>query len=243
MIKRNIVNTNDINNALVSIINNTTQTITVDANFFIPPDRSKELRNLPAFSYEKFRDIWILPLINTFSNIAIHEAVYNEIFGAPRNLIDSLLQPTSRRLELLTDSALSELEKIIRNSIEMKIAPNTAYNPHINNKDDRGEVKSLAYIATKGLLYFCSHDNNAISLIDNADKLDTGLQGVYAVRTYEILYLILKLSDTDSCGLRALYKYLYFLTQRDKDCNPCWAEYIQQMDILYRDSIDKFIQA
>jgi hypothetical protein len=241
MTKKNLVNTQDRNEAVISLINDKSQLITVDANFFIPPDRAKEASNIKAFNFEKFKEIWITPLINTFPNIAIHEAVHSEILGAPLTFVDSLLKEPNRRLILLLDSELSAKEKILRNTIEEKIAPNTAYNPQLNNKDDRGEVKSLSYIATKGLLYFCSHDNDAIRLIDEADKLDTGLQDIYAIRTYEILYLILKSTKTDPQGIRALYKYLYHFTPRDKARNLPWGEFTANMDKLYNEDMQMVI--
>lgn len=45
----------------------------------------------------------------------------------------------------------------------------------LNNKNGRGELKALSYIAVKGLLYFASHDTNAIQLIEKAEKWNTGL--------------------------------------------------------------------
>ncbi|OPZ85306.1 MAG: hypothetical protein BWY74_03952 [Firmicutes bacterium ADurb.Bin419] len=118
--------------------------------------------------------------------------------------------------------------------MERKIAVNTRYNPTLDNKDDRGEVKSLAYISTKGLLYFCSHDAGALMLIEKADELDTGLQGVGAVRRYEILYYILKTGNYNSEDIRILYRYMYYLTPSDKACNPCWGDFVNQMDELYK---------
>jgi hypothetical protein len=79
-------------------------------------------------------------------------------------------------------------EQILRNSIEGKIYPLTKYDPMLDNKDDRGEVKSLSYIAVKGLPYFAAHDSNAIQLIEKAETWRTGLDNVQAIKMYELIF-------------------------------------------------------
>ena len=56
------------------------------------------------------------------------------------------------------DSTLTAVEKVLCDTIESKIYPYTHYEPIIDNKDDRGEVKSLAFIAVKG--YNPEHKGN-----------------------------------------------------------------------------------
>lgn len=84
------------------------------------------------------------------------------------------------------DSSLTPEEQMLRNTIEGKIYPLTKYDPMLDNRDDRGEVKSLAYIAVKGLLYFAAHDSNAIQLIEKAEEWTTGLDNVRAIKMYEL---------------------------------------------------------
>ncbi len=232
--KLNAVNVKDKNPAFMSLISNNKQLITVDANFFIPPDRSRESSSIKPLGYDRYRDTWIIPLIETFPHIAIHQAVFDEILGSARPLVDSYINSSPQKLLLLKDTDLSAKELILRDTMERKIAENTRYNPSLDNKDDRGEVKSLAYISTKGLLYFCSHDAGALRLIENADELDTGLQGVGAIKRYEILYYILRTAKYNSDDIRILYRYMYYLTPSDKACNPGWGEFINQMDELLK---------
>ncbi len=232
--KLNAVNTKERNPAFLSLIGNCKQLITVDANFFIPPDRSRESSQIKPFGFDKYKDTWITPLISTFPDIAIHQAVYDEILGAARPMVDSYIDASPPMLLLLKDSDLNTKEAILRDTMERKIAANTRYNPSLDNKDDRGEVKSLAYISTKGLLYFCSHDAGALMLIEKADELDTGLQGVGAVRRYELLHYILKTGKYNSDDIRILYRYMYYLTPSDKACNPGWGDFVNQMDELYQ---------
>jgi hypothetical protein len=233
MKRRNIVDTEVKNEVVKLLLEDRNQVITVDANFFMSPDRSSISSKIKAFNFDKFEEIWIGPLLKTFKCIAIHEAVYDELLGETKILIDKKLEKSGSPLKLLLDDNLSYEEKIIRDTIEKKISPNTNYLPSLNNKDDRGEVKTLAHIATVGLIYFGSHDNNAINLIDCADELDTGLQMLRAIKTYEILYIMYRLETSNKKDLRNLYKYLYYLTKNEKNKNPSWSEFIEDMDKLY----------
>ena len=63
------------NPALISIIRNPEQIITLDANFLIPPDRKLIVKREIAF--EQFKEIWLDPIFRAFPNLAIHEAVYD----------------------------------------------------------------------------------------------------------------------------------------------------------------------
>jgi hypothetical protein len=233
--KLNTINIVTPNPALLSIFQDNQQIITVDTNFFIAPDRSREAINIPSFDYNRFKEIWVHPLFLAFPKIAIHEAVNKEIVSStPRQIVEEKLDAVPPELIIHKDSTLNLKEKLLRDAIERKIVPHTAYNPAIDNKDDRGEVKSLSYIAAKGLLYFCSHDSNAIRLVDKADQLATSLDNVQAIRTYEIIYFLYKRNLSNNEGLRILYKYLYFITPTDKKVNPSWGDFIIGMDKLYQ---------
>ncbi len=168
------------NPALVSIFKHPKQIITLDANFLIPPDRSRFTKN--RFDFPLFQKIWLDPIFTAFSNLAIHEAVYDELISPPvQSYIESMIECKPPRLTIHKDSTLTSKEQVIRDSIENKIYPLTNYDPMIDNKDDRGEVKSLAYIAVKGLIYFAAHDTNTIQLVEKAEEWSTGLDNVQAI--------------------------------------------------------------
>lgn len=57
-----------------------------------------------------------------------------------------------------------------------RISPFSKYIPALKNSDDKGEVLSLSYMASKGFLYFASDDHLPIQLIRKAGELGTGLQ-------------------------------------------------------------------
>jgi hypothetical protein len=127
-----------------SLLEDASQIITLDANFFISPDRQRE--GVPAeFERDRYVKVWIEPFFQTFPNLAIHEAVLYELLPGTglRSYADEKID--SEKLLLLRDSDLTADEMLVRNTKELLIAPNTQYDPDRDNKGDRGEVKSLAY--------------------------------------------------------------------------------------------------
>lgn len=226
------VNLTNPNPAFISIINNPKQIITLDANFLIAPDR-RPITN-KGIRFEQFRDIWLDPIFAIFPNLAIHEAVYNELIGmAPQNYVNSKRDSIPPQIMIYKDSSLTEVERILRDAIESRIASHTKYEPLLDNKDDRGEVKSLSYIVLKDLLYFASNDNNAILLIEKSEEWLTGLDNVHAIKMYELIYYLYKYDLVDNIAMKMLYKYQYYLTDREKSINPVWGEFSSGMDSLY----------
>jgi len=220
------------NSVLQSLLNDVSQIITLDANFFIPPDRQRE--GIPAqFESDRYIRIWIDPFFHTFPNLAIHEAVLDELLTETviRSYVD--VKIASAELLLLKDSDLTVEEMLVRNTKERLIAPNTQYDPDRDNKDDRGEVKSLAHLGAKGYIYFASNDKNAIRLVDEAGKLGTTLDEQRIVKFYEGMYLLRRFDAVPATDIKWLYKYLYWFTKRDKRRNLGWSEFIAKMDRLY----------
>lgn len=231
------INLSKANPSLVSIFENPNQIITIDANILIPPDRSRYSKN--RFDFPLFKKVWIEPIFTTFPKIAIHEAVYDELIGVEvREYIEKLGQEIPPRIIIHLDSSLTDIEGFLRDSIETKIYPYTNYDPQIDNKDDRGEVKSLSYIAVKGLLYFAAHDNNALQLIEKAEEWSTGLDNVKAIHMFELIYYLYVKNKGEKKLLRMLYKYQYYLTEHEKRTNPGWGDFIDRMDVLYRNYND-----
>lgn len=240
--KLNVVDLSSANPSLISLIEDFNQILPVDANFFIPFDRSSTTSQMKAISFDFFKKYWIKPLFLTFPNIAIHEAVYDEVTvsSTSKKYIDTQME-TYQQPYLLKDTDFNAEEEITRSSIEVRIAKFTNYEPEKENKDDRGEVKSLAHIATKGYLYFCSHDSNALKLIEKADEWETNLEEVNAIRTYEVLYYLYKCNSNGDAkkAIRALYKYLYYTTTSDKKVNLSWDNFKDGMESLYGKIIDE----
>jgi hypothetical protein len=214
------------NPGLESIFKHPDQIITLDANFLIPPDRSKHAKY--SFVFPRFKQVWLDPIFKALPNLAIHEAVYDElILPSVRSYIQTIIDGTPPpRLLVHQDDSLSMEEKILRQSIEEKIYPLTKYDPLLDNKDDRGEVKSLSYLAVKELLFFSAHDSNAIQLVEKAEEWATGLDNVQAIKMYELIFFLYKKNIGDKKSLRMLYKYQYYLTPNEQRINPEWGQFV-----------------
>lgn len=227
------------NPSLESLFNDPTQVITLDANFLIPPDRPNlSSRGIP---FSKFQAFWLDPIFETFPNLAIHEAVRDELVSRDiKTFIQNKEGATPPQIIIHKDSELTRVEMMLRDSIEDKIFPLTQYDPQVNNRDDRGEVKTLAYIAVKGLLYFAAHDSNALQLVEMAESWSTGLDTVQAIKMYEIIFYLCVKNPSLRQSLRMLYKYQYYLTKNEKLMNPEWGIFIESMESLYQSNLLSF---
>ena len=227
------VDTKEVNPAFQSIIQNPGQKVFLDANFFIPPDRS-EVAKVRAYSFTDFKECWLIPLLSEFTGLAIHESVYDELVAdSVKEYADEQTSCIPSKLRIHYDSELSGLEEVLRNTYINKIAVHSLYNPTRDNAKDRGEVRSLSFMAVKQFLYFAANDALPVRLIKDAAKLLTGLDDMQIVQMYELIYYLYKTGRYDNKALRILYKYQYYLTAGDKRINPEWGCFVEQMDLLY----------
>ena len=227
------VDTKEVNPAFQSIIQNPGQKVFLDANFFIPPDRS-EVAKVRAYSFTDFKECWLIPLLSEFAGLAIHESVYDELVAdSIKEYADEQTSCIPSKLRIHYDSELSSLEEALRNTYINKIAVHSLYNPTRDNAKDRGEVRSLSFMAVKQFLYFAANDALPVRLIKDAAKLMTGLDDMQIVQMYELIYYLYKTGRYDNKALRILYKYQYYLTAGDKRINPEWGCFVEQMDLLY----------
>lgn len=114
-----------------------------------------------------------------------------------------------------------------------KLAVHSQYDPLRDNAKDRGEVRSLSFMAVKQYLFFAANDALPVRLIKDADKLNTGLDDMGIVQMYELIYYLYKTGKYENKQLRLLYKYQYYLSSNDKRMNPEWGVFVEQMDLLY----------
>ena len=227
------VDTKEVNPAFQSIIQNPGQKVFLDANFFIPPDRS-EVAKVRAYSFTDFKECWLIPLLSEFAGLAIHESVYDELVAdSIKEYADEQTSCIPSKLRIHYDSELSSSEEALRNTYINKIAVHSLYNPTRDNAKDRGDVRSLSFMAVKQFLYFAANDALPVRLIKDAAKLLTGLDDMQIVQMYELIYYLYKTGRYDNKALRILYKYQYYLTAGDKRINPEWGCFVEQMDLLY----------
>lgn len=85
------------NQALEALFNDPNQIITLDANFLIPPYR--QLRGVKNIPFSLFHNIWLCPIFETFPNLAIHEAVLDELVSPEiKTFIHSKIAATLQNL-------------------------------------------------------------------------------------------------------------------------------------------------
>lgn len=225
------------NKALQQLIQDPNQLITLDANLLIPPDQNRYGQK--GIDFVTFQQIWLDPIFEAFPKLAIHEAVYDEVevTSSVRRYVDEKINHNPPRLVIHRDQTLTENEKILRNTVEAAIAPLTLYDPQQDNKDDKGEVKSLAYIAVKGLLYFAANDYIALQLIEKAEEWSTGLDNVWPIHIYELIFYLHEKECSDKKMLRKLYRYQYRKPGQDLENNPKWGMFMEKMKEFYDDSL------
>nr|WP_312577680.1 hypothetical protein [Sedimentibacter sp.] len=113
------INLTTPNTALESIFNNPNQVITLDANSLIPPDRSKF--GARAFDFENFKLIWLNPIFEAFSKLAIHEAVYDELLlPSIKSYIDANINNVPPLLIIHKDSSLTLEEHVLETRLKKK---------------------------------------------------------------------------------------------------------------------------
>lgn len=230
------IDVKNINPALVEMINNPEQIVFLDANIFIPPDRSALAKHINAFRFEDYKNAFLEPLLQEFPRLAVHETVYQEIVAETvKTYVDNLITEDNKHLEVHYDKALSENEKALLAVFLSKLSVHSGYDPAADNAKDRGEIRSLPYMAVKQYLYFAANDALPIRLIKNAEELQTSLDGMGVIQPYELIFFLHKKNKYDGKMLRILYKYLYYLTTRDKAENPDWGSFIESMEKLYKD--------
>lgn len=214
--------------------------VVVDANFFLPPNRtSLGARNW--YTFEEYRSVWLDPLCGLLPSLALHEAVWQELVDpAPQAYIQRLLTSTPPQITLLSDDDLPPAALPIRETVESLIAPYSKYDPNLDNRADRGEIKTLAHMAAAGYTFFASNDGMALRLIEKTDVLGTSLDNLRTIRLYEALYLLVRTGRTSFENAKNLYKYMYRLTKREKELNPTWSEFYTQMDTLYGELSSSF---
>lgn len=100
------VDLSEKNPALVSLLENPGQTIFLDTNFFIPPDRSKI--GAKPISFQKYCEIWLEPVFDSFLDLAVHESVYDELVADNvKRYADTKCQESPPKLTIYSDTDLN----------------------------------------------------------------------------------------------------------------------------------------
>ena len=120
----------------------------------------------------KFCEIWLDPIFDAFPNLAIHESVYHELVAdAVKKYADERQSESPSHLRVYKDAELNEAEQALMQAYISKLAEYSQYIPERDNAKDRGEVRSLSFMAVKRFLYFAANDTLPMNLIRKADEL------------------------------------------------------------------------
>jgi len=147
--------------------------------------------------------------------------------------VQGKINSSPKLLRVCYDRELSNLESQLYSTYISKISVHTLYICEKDNKKDRGEVLTLAYMAVKEFPYFASNDAQVRRLIEQAEELNTGLDYFGFLSFYEILYFLNRKKCYSAKGLKKIYKYLYYLTKTERSTNPNWNEFVDRMRSLY----------
>ena len=128
------------------------QPIMIDANVFMVgiEDRNSD----PNCSFENIKTLFIIPLLESFSDIIIHEVVYNEFDDKARALVDEYI---GRNIRIVSEGDLYDKDPQY-NVIFNSIAKHELVQYKRPSSKDKGEVYSLAYAARNGVNYFASRE-------------------------------------------------------------------------------------
>ena len=150
-----------------------------DANIFMVgiENRSSD----PNCSFNNMKELYMIPLMESFKNILIHEMVYNELDLETKNFLDSYL---NKNVTIVSEERLYGIDPLYT-TIFNEICSHERVQYIRGNAKDRGEVYSLAYAAYHNINYFSSKE---IMVDDIARDLDV-LKDIEII-TFDIIVLL-----------------------------------------------------
>ena len=177
------------------------QPIMFDANIFMVgiENRSSD----PNCSFNNMKELYMIPLMESFKNILIHEMVYNELDLETKNFLDPYL---NKNVTIVSEERLYGIDPLYT-TIFNEICSHERVQYIRGNAKDRGEVYSLAYAAYHNINYFSSKE---IMVDDIARDLDV-LKDIEII-TFDIIVLLSYIyyackSDTSkNKALKSIYK-------------------------------------
>lgn len=177
------------------------QPVLFDANIFMVgiSERVSDER----FSFENMKQLYLIPLFESFTDIYVHEEVYRELDDEARAFIDSY---KGRNVTIVDEDGLYGKDPKYTMTFN-HIARHELIQYERGRSKDRGEVYSLAYAAYHEMNYFCSRE----IMVDNVARELDDLQNVRII-TFDVIlfsayvYYAGRHDNSHSKGLKALYK-------------------------------------
>lgn len=169
------------------------QPILFDANIFMVGIENRA--SDPNCSFDNMKKLYMIPLLESFQQILIHEKVYNELDINSRTLLDQYI---GKNVNIVSEDNLYGRDPIYT-TIFNEISTHERVLYSRGNSKDCGEVYSLAYAAFHKVNYFSSKE---VMVDQIADDLKV-LQDVEII-TFDIIVLL---------------AYVYYMSREDNSNN------------------------
>lgn len=174
-------------------------------------------------SFENMKKMFIEPLLESFTDVYIHEEVYRELDEESRNFVDTYL---GRNVTIVGEGDLYGRDPKYT-TIFNNIASHELVNYVRGQSKDCGEVYSLAYAAYHNMNYFCSKEimvDNVAHELEDLKDIDIITFDIILLSAY--VYYAEKNDNSNSKGLKSMYKkYCPDVIKRHK-LPPTLREYI-----------------
>lgn len=154
-------------------------------------------------SFENLKNTYIEPLFESFTDIYIHEKVYNELDDESRAFVDSY---KGKNVKIVDEGDLYGKDPQYT-TIFNKIARHELVNYERGRSKDCGEVYSLAYAAFYGINYFCSKEimvDNVAHELEDLENVDIITFDIILLTAY--VYYAKQENKTYVKGLKSMYK-------------------------------------
>lgn len=154
-------------------------------------------------SFENMKKMFIEPLLESFTDIYIHEEVYRELDEESRSFVDTYL---GRNVTIVSEGDLYGRDPKYT-TIFNNIANHELVNYIRGQSKDCGEVYSLAYAAYHNMNYFSSKEiivDNVAHELENLKDIDIITFDIILLSAY--VYYAEKNDNSNSKGLKAMYK-------------------------------------
>ena len=154
-------------------------------------------------SFENMKKMFIEPLLESFTDVYIHEEVYRELDEESRNFVDTYL---GSNVTIVSEGDLYGRDPKYT-TIFNNIAGHELVNYVRGQSKDCGDVYRLAYAAYHNMNYFCSKEimvDNVAHELEDLKDVDIITFDIILLSAY--VYYAEKNDNSNSKGLKSMYK-------------------------------------
>lgn len=169
------------------------QPMMFDANIFMVgiEDRASD----PNCSFENMKQLYMIPMLNSFEHILIHEKVFHELDVESKNFLEEYI---GKNISIVSENNLYGRDPV-STTIFNNISNHDRVRYSRGESKNRGEVYSLAYAAFYKINYFSSKE----IMVDELTSDLKDLEDVQII-TFDIIILL---------------AYIYYMSQNDNTKN------------------------